>query len=131
MDKRGAWAALWIGVASAVGAPAFAGGADLEAVAGDTENGAPFFGEATDVKGMKPMAGVRIRAQAKGQPLPVFAYTTDEGRFSIRGFGKGVDPASVDVQCDADGFALIDLTRRRVSAAPEAPTVVECLFEKR
>jgi hypothetical protein len=131
MHRRTAWAALITGLALLAVGPAQAGGADLEAMEGDTENGAPFFGEATDVKGMKPMANVRIRAQAKGQPLPVFAYTNDEGRFSIRGFGKGVDPASVDVQCDAEGFSLIDLTRRRVSAAAEAPTVVECLFEKR
>ena len=131
MNKRGARAALILGFVSLAAGPALAGGADLEAIEGDTENGAPFFGEATDVKGMKPMANVRIRAQAKGQPLPVFAYTNDEGRFSIRGFGKGVDPAQVDVQCDAEGFSLIDLSRRRVSSAPEAPTVVECLFEKR
>ncbi len=31
-------------------APVFAGGADLEAIIGDTEHGAPFFGEATDIK---------------------------------------------------------------------------------
>jgi hypothetical protein len=131
MHRRGAWAALFTGLAMLAAGPAQAGGADLEALEGDTENGAPFFGEATDVKGMKPLPNVRIRAQVKGQPLPVFAYTNDEGRFSIRGFGKGLDPANVDVQCDADGFSLIDLTRRRVSAAPEAATVVECLFEKR
>ena len=107
-----------------------AGGADLEAIMGDTENGAPFFGEALDVKGMKPIEGVRIRAQLKGKPLPVFVDTNDEGRFSLRGFGKGIDPANVDVKCEMSGYKLIDLSRRRVSKAPDAATEIECLFEK-
>ncbi len=107
-----------------------AGGADLEAIMGDTENGAPFFGEALDVKGMKPIEGVRIRAQLKGKPLPVFVDTNDEGRFSLRGFGKGIDPANVDVKCELSGYKLIDLSRRRVSKALDAATEIECLFEK-
>ena len=107
-----------------------AGGADLEALMGDTENGAPFFGEALDVKGMKPIEGVRIRAQQKGKPLPVFVDTNDEGRFSLRGFGKGVDPADIDIKCEITGYKLIDLSRRRVSKAPDAATEIECLFEK-
>ncbi len=107
-----------------------AGGADLESIMGDTENGAPFFGEALDVKGMKPIEGVRIRAQLKGKPLPVFVDTNDEGRFSLRGFGKGIDPANVDVKCEMSGYKLIDLSRRRVSKAPDAATEIECLFEK-
>lgn len=109
---------------------AYAGGAELEAIMGDTENGAPFFGEAKDVKGLKPLEGVRIRAQLKGQPLPVFVDTNDEGRFSLRGFGKGIDPANVDVKCEMSGYKLLDLSRRRVSNAADAATEVECLFEK-
>lgn len=108
-----------------------AGGADLEAIMGDTENGAPFFGEAKDVKGLKPLEGVRIRAQLKGQPLPVFVDTNDEGRFSLRGFGKGIDPANVDVKCEMSGYSLIDLSRRRVSKDVDAATEIECLFEKK
>ncbi|MFN3889362.1 MAG: hypothetical protein ACK4MV_03115 [Beijerinckiaceae bacterium] len=110
---------------------AHAGGADLEAIMGDTENGAPFFGEAKDVKGLKPLEGVRIRAQLKGAPLPVFVDTNDEGRFSLRGFGKGVDPANVDVNCEMAGYNLIDLSRRRVSKDVDAATEIECLFEKK
>lgn len=111
--------------------PALAGGADLEAIMGDTEHGAPFFGEATDVMGMKPIEGVRIRAHLKGAPLPVFVNTNEDGRFSLRGFGKGVDPANVDVACEMAGYELIDLSRRRVSKDQEAATEIECLFEKR
>ena len=114
----------------APGESARAGGADLEAIMGDTENGAPFFGEALDVKGMRPIEGVRIRAQLKGAPLPVFVDTNDEGRFSLRGFGKGIDPATVGVTCEAAGYRLMDLSRRRVSKAVDAATEIECLFEK-
>lgn len=129
MTRLPALAALSLCAAFAAQA-ARAGGADLEAIMGDTENGAPFFGEALDVKGMKPIEGVRIRAQLKGQPLPVFVETNDEGRFSLRGFGKGVDPANVDVKCEMSGYKLIDLSRRRVSKDADAATEIECLFEK-
>jgi hypothetical protein len=108
-----------------------AGGAELEALMGDKENGGPFFGEARDVRGFRPLEGVRIRAQLKGQPLPVFVDTNDEGRFSLRGFGKGVDPANVDIKCELAGYNLIDLSRRRVSKDVDAATEIECLFEKR
>jgi hypothetical protein len=97
---------------------------------GDTENGAPFFGEATDVKGMKPNEAVRIRAQMKEKPLPVFVYANEDGRFSLRGFGKGIDPVNVEIACEMTGYKLIDLSRRRVSKDPEAATEIECLFEK-
>lgn len=107
-----------------------AGGSDLEAIMGDTENGPPFFGEALDIKGMKPIEGVRIRAQLKGMPLPVFVDTNDEGRFSIRGFGKGIDPANVDVNCEMSGYKLVDMSRRRMSKDSDAATEIECLFEK-
>ncbi|MGE3643908.1 MAG: carboxypeptidase-like regulatory domain-containing protein [Beijerinckiaceae bacterium] len=119
-------------LASAVlAAPAFAGGSDIEASADDTkEHGAPFFGEALNVKGMKPLEGVRVKAQLKGRPLPVIANTDADGRFSIRGFGRNADPANVTVACEMDGFKLLDLTRRRVSKAADAATVIECLFEK-
>lgn len=109
---------------------ACAGGADLEAIMGDTEDGAPFFGEARDVKGLKPIEGVRIRAQMKGAPLPVFVDTNEDGRFSLRGFGKGVDPDNVNIACEMSGYKLLDLSRRRVSKDPEAATEIECLFEK-
>lgn len=111
-------------------APARAGGADLEALMGDTENGAPFFGEAMDVKGMKPIEGVRIRAQLKGSPLPVFVDTNHEGRFTLRGFGKGIDPETVAIACEKTGYKLLDLSRRRMSKDKDAATEIECLFEK-
>ena len=124
-------AGLFFLAAIVAAVPANAGGAELEALMGDKENGAPFFGEARDVKGLKPLEGVRIRAQLKGQPLPVFVDTNEEGRFSLRGFGKGVDPDNVDIKCDISGYNLLDLSRRRVSREADAATEIECLFEKK
>ncbi len=124
-------AGLFFLAAIVAAVPANAGGAELEALMGDKENGAPFFGEARDVKGLRPLEGVRIRAQLKGQPLPVFVDTNEEGRFSLRGFGKGVDPDNVDIKCDISGYNLLDLSRRRVSREADAATEIECLFEKK
>ena len=124
-------AGLFFLAAIVAAVPANAGGAELEALMGDKENGAPFFGEARDVKGLRPLEGVRIRAQLKGQPLPVFVDTNEEGRFSLRGFGKGVDPDHVDIKCDISGYNLLDLSRRRVSREADAATEIECLFEKK
>jgi hypothetical protein len=124
-------AGLFFLAAIVAAVPANAGGAELEALMGDKENGAPFFGEARDVRGLRPLEGVRIRAQLKGQPLPVFVDTNEEGRFSLRGFGKGVDPDNVDIKCDISGYNLLDLSRRRVSREADAATEIECLFEKK
>ena len=124
-------AGLFFLAAIVAAVPANAGGAELEALMGDKENGAPFFGEARDVKGLRPLEGVRIRAQLKGQPLPVFVDTNEEGRFSLRGFGKGVDPDNFDIKCDLSGYNLLDLSRRRVSREADAATEIECLFEKK
>lgn len=124
-------AGLFFLAAIVAAVPANAGGAELEALMGDKENGGPFFGEARDVKGLKPLEGVRIRAQLKGQPLPVFVDTNEDGRFSLRGFGKGVDPNNVDIKCEIAGYNLLDLSRRRVSRDADAATEIECLFEKK
>jgi len=124
-------AGLFFLAAIVAAVPANAGGAELEALMGDKENGAPFFGEARDVKGLRPLEGVRIRAQLKGQPLPVFVDTNEEGRFSLRGFGKGVDPDHVDIKCDISGYNLLDLSRRRVTRDADAATELECLFEQK
>lgn len=117
--------------AMAAVSPARAGGSDIEASDADAkEHGPPFFGEAMLVKGMKPLAGVTIRAKLKDQLLPVITETTDEGRFSIRGFGKKANPDDVEITCKRNGYKLLDLSRRRVSKAADAATVIECLFEK-
>ena len=108
--------------------PAFAGDADFEG-GDDHDDGVPFFGEAKDVTGLKGMDGVRVRAEVKGGSFPVIISTDSEGKFKFRGFGKDVNPDNVTITCSREGFGLVDVSRRRVSAAKEAPVEIECLLE--
>lgn len=111
--------------------PVRAGGADLEAGIGNPNLGPPYFGEARDIKGMKPLEEVRIRAQPKGSLLPVFVSTDHDGRFRLQGFLKAINPDTVQFACEKPGYKVVSLTHRRVSKAPTAPTEVECLLEKK
>ncbi len=79
---------------------------------------------------MKPIEGVRIRAQLKGMPLPVFANTNEDGRFSLRASARGsIRPTSTSpVKCRATSSST--LSRRRVAKDADAATEIECLFEK-
>jgi hypothetical protein len=122
-----AGAALLAG-ASLLPLPAFAGGDDSEV--DDHDHGAPFFGEAKDVKGMKPVYGALIKAQVTGKLVTIMINTNDEGRFKLPGFGKDVDPANVAVTCSKDGYRTIEVLRRRLSSAADAPVEIECLLDR-
>ena len=114
----------------AVGAlPALAGDADHE-ITDDHENGAPYFGEAKDVAGLKPLASVRVKAQIRGTTRFRMGQTDEEGRFKLLGLGPDVDAEDVEVTCEKSGYRVIDTTRRRLSKAPDAPVEIECLMEK-
>ena len=114
--------------AALLASAAAAGDADFEGQ-DDHESGAPFFGEAKDVRGMKPMDGVRVRGEVKGGSFPIIISTDSEGKFKFRGFGKDVIPDNVQISCAKDGFNLIDVARRRLSNAADAPVEIECLLE--
>ena len=94
------------------------------------EHGAPYFGDAKEIKAMAPIEGVRFKMQLKGT-MRFFVITTDEdGRFRRNGLGLDVDPEQVDVTCEKDGFRTIDVLRRRTSGSKNAPVEVECLLER-
>jgi hypothetical protein len=95
----------------------------------EDDNGAPFFGEAKDIKGLRPIQSVRVSAAAKDGR--VYVTSTDpQGQFRLAGFGKDVNPDDVDVKCAASGYRSVDVIRRKMSSAPEAPVEVECLLER-
>ena len=108
---------------------AFGGGLEMEGGEDDHDHGAPFFGEAKDVQGMKPVYGVQVKAEVTGRRFTLFVNTNDEGRFKLPGFGKDVDPENVAVTCKKDGYRTIEVVRRRLSSAADSPVEVECLLD--
>ena len=122
--------ALSIILATSVAVPlAMAGEADHEP--DDThEHGAAFFGEAKDIKGMAPLANVRVKAQLRGTMRFFITQTDDDGRFKRSGMGTDVDPENVDITCEKTGYKTLDVSKRRMSSAKDATVEIECLLEK-
>ena len=116
-----------VGLAAA--SPARAGEADFEP-ADIHEHGAPYFGEAKDIKGLAPLADVRIRVQVKGTRRFFIVQTDEDGRFRRNGLGLDVDPANVEFFCDKTGFRTIEVLHRRLSGATLSPVEIECLLER-
>jgi hypothetical protein len=92
----------------------------------DEDNGPSFFGEAKEVGTLRPMQNVQVKAELGGQQVSTF--TNDEGSFKIPGFGKETVADSVTVTCAKQGYRTIDMSRRRLSGAADAPVVIECLL---
>ncbi len=73
------------------------------------------------------MQGVKVKAQFGEQQTSTF--TNDEGSFKIPSFGKEAVVDNVIITCAKDGFRTLDISRRRLSSAADAPVVIECLLE--
>ena len=109
---------------------AYAGDADFEGD-DDHDSGSPFFGEAKDVNGLKPLDGVRVKAELQGASFPIIISTDSEGKFKFRGFGKDVKTDAVQITCGKEGYQPVDVARRQMSSAAGAPVEVECLLERK
>ena len=115
--------------ASLLAGAAFAGEADFEP--DDIhEHGPPYFGEAKDIKGLRPLQDVHIKVQVKGTQRFFIVQTDDLGRFRRNGLGTDVDPANVEFSCEKSGFRTIEVMHRRLSSAKFSPVEIECLLEK-
>jgi hypothetical protein len=109
--------------------PLQAGGNESE-IQDSHEHGAPFFGEAKDVTSMKPVQGAVIKGRpTAGHGVPILNNTNAEGRFRLSGFGKGIDPASIEITCTKQGYKTLDVIRRRVASDADAPVEIECLLD--
>jgi hypothetical protein len=93
----------------------------------ELDNGPSFFGEAKEVGTLRPMQNVQIRAEVGEQRIST--YTNDEGSFKIPGLGKETVADSVAITCSKQGYRTLDMSRRRLSNAADAPVVIECLLE--
>lgn len=74
------------------------------------------------------MQNVQVKAEFGEQRIST--YTNDEGSFKIPGFGKDIAADSVAISCVKEGYRTLDMSRRRLSNATDAPVVVECLLER-
>jgi hypothetical protein len=94
------------------------------------EHGHPYFGEAKDIKGLKPLADVRMKVQVKGTKHFFIIQTDADGRFRRNGLGTDVDPENVEFTCDKNGYRTVDVMHRKMSTAKFSPVEIECLLEK-
>ena len=110
-------------------APALAGEADFEPE-DFHEHGHPYFGEAKDIKGLGPVADVRMKVQVKGTMHFFIIQTDADGRFRRNGLGTDVDPENVEFTCEKNGYRTVEVMHRKMSTAKFSPVEIECLLEK-
>ena len=94
----------------------------------DEETGLSFFGEAKESGSLRSLENVQIKAELGARRIMV--QTNVEGRFKLHpNFGKEVLSDSITISCAKDGYSTLDVSRRRMSSAPDAPVEVDCLLE--
>jgi hypothetical protein len=94
----------------------------------DEEPGLSFFGEAKEVGSLRSIAGVRVQALLGARR--VLVNTNAEGRFKLHpNFGQDVLSDSITISCAKEGYQTLDVSRRRMSNAADAPVEVDCLLE--
>jgi hypothetical protein len=119
-----------LAAALAVSGGAWAGGTGLDERDED-EAGTPFFGFAKDLDARgKGIADTKVVAEIKGGNASLVTRTDAQGHFRIAGFGKDIDPNTVEVTCSKEGYKLQRAARRRLSSDPGSPVEVDCLMAK-
>jgi hypothetical protein len=109
---------------------AWAGGTGLDDD-DDTETGTPFFGFVKDLDARgKGLADAKVVAEIKGGNASLVTRADAQGHYRIAGFGKDVDPATIEITCTKDGYKLERSVRRKLSNDPNAPIEVDCLMVK-
>jgi hypothetical protein len=93
----------------------------------ELDNGPSYFGEAKQAGSLRPVQNVQVRAEFGARRIST--YTNDEGSFKIPSFGKETVVDNVTITCTKDGYRTLDISRRRLSNAADAPVMIECLLE--
>ena len=87
-----------------------------------------FFGEAKEAGSLRSIENVQVKAELGARRIMV--QTNVEGRFKLHpNFGKEVLSDSITISCAKEGYSTLDVSRRRMSSAPDAPVEVDCLLE--
>ena len=109
---------------------AWAGGSGLDEQ-DDADAGTPFFGFVKDLDARgRGLADAKVVAEIKGGNASLVTRADAQGHYRITGFGKDVDPATVEITCTATGYRLERAARRKLSNDPGAPIEVDCLMTK-
>jgi hypothetical protein len=94
----------------------------------DEGPGLSFFGEAKEAGSLRSIAGVRVQAELGARRILV--NTNTEGQFKLHpNFGHDVSSDSITISCVKEGYQTLDVSRRRMSSAADAPVQVDCLLE--
>lgn len=125
---RGALAAGFA-IGLCAGQAAWAGGSGLDEQ-DDADAGTPFFGFVKNVSLGGTIADAKVVAEIKGGNASLVTRADAQGHYRITGFGKDVDPNSVEVTCSVAGYKLDKAIRRKLSNDPGAPIEVDCLMSK-
>jgi hypothetical protein len=123
---------LMTGAALALAASlAWAGGSGLDEE-DDADAGTPFFGFVKDLDARgKAIPDAKVVAEIKGGNASLVTRADAQGHYRITGFGKDVDPNTVEINCTVPGYRLERAARRKLSNDPGAPVEVDCLMTKR
>ena len=123
----------FLAAASLATAPALANGGDffeeLQAHWGGIkpDAGSPYFGFVRDARG-KFIQGATVTATIKPTGSSISIQTNILGHFTIPGFAKHIDPATVEVSCAKPGFRQANITRRWHQDRPLAPVEIGCIL---
>ena len=111
------------------GQAAWAGGSGLDE-ADDADAGTPFFGFVKNVSLGGTIPDAKVVAEIKGGNASLVTRADAQGHYRIAGFGKDVDPNTIEVSCSKEGYKLQRSVRRKLSNDPGAPVEVDCLMVK-
>ncbi len=118
-----------LALALAAGA-AWAGGSGLDEQ-DDADAGTPFFGFVKDLDARgNAIPDAKVMAEIKGGNASLVTRADAQGHYRITGFGKDVDPNTVEINCTVAGYRLERAARRKLSNDPGAPVEVDCLMTK-
>ncbi len=107
-----------------------AGGSGLDEQDDAADAGTPFFGFVKDIDSRTGIPDAKVTAEIKGGNASLITRADAQGHYRLAGFGKDVNPDTVEITCIADGYKLDRTPRRKLSNDPGAPVEVDCLMVK-